>query len=380
MRNSFRQQGFFGGGLRAMAILAVTLGVAQTGLPGQIQQKSKDASVAKLSKEISRKGWIIFAAKSEAGDYDLLLARPDGTQSRNITRTPKANELTARFWDGGKRIIYRSVAAMNPKTDYREGTFGRLMIANADGSDPVEIGKDGEFPWATLSPDAKSMACLYRKEGKIRIFEFPGKKLVKELPRQGIFWQIGWSPDGSQLCGTANIAGRDWNIVVYDLKTGQNRTISRVLNCTPDWFPDSSACVYSHRNPALVSDDGGAQARKIGQDLGSSWTMLMRADAQGKQPQTLVVAEQYRHLYFACLSPDNKYVIYCRPERDSQLTGPMAVVRLADTPILEGEWKAVEGQYAKGAKRGPVLHLDLPAAFAPHWTYAEIAAPKANPR
>lgn len=357
---------------RIVTILGVILMLASAGFAAKTQEKRKAPSVAKFSKEIARKGWIIFAAKSEAGDYDLFLARPNGTQSRNITRTPDTNELAARFWGGGKKIIYRSVAVMNPKADYREGTFGKLMVANADGSSPLEIGKDGEFPWATLSPDAKSMACLYRKEGKIRIFEFPAGKLIKELPRQGIFWQIGWSPDGSELCGTANIAGRDWNIVVYDLKTEKTNCISRVLNCTPDWFPNSGACIYSHRNPGLVSDDDGAQARKIGQDLGSSWTMLMRAGAHGEPPQTLVVAEQYRHLYFACLSPDSKYVIYCRPERDSQLTGPMAVVRLADTPILDGDWKAAEEQYAKGAKRGPILHLALPDAFDPHWTYAEI--------
>jgi hypothetical protein len=99
--------------------------------------------------------------------------------------------------------------------------------------------------------------------------------------------------------------------------------------------------------------------------------MIMMADREGKD-RRLVVAEQYRHLYFACVSPDNKYVIYCRPEKDGSLTGTMAVVRLADTPIIDGPWRAVEKQYAPNAKRGPVLHLDLPASFHPHWTYARL--------
>jgi hypothetical protein len=84
------------------------------------------------------------------------------------------------------------------------------------------------------------------------------------------------------------------------------------------------------------------------------------------------VAEQYKHLYFATLSPDNKYVIYCRLDKDGSLAGPMAVVRLADAPIIDGSWLAVEKQYAQNAKREPILHLALPPAFHPDWTYAKL--------
>jgi hypothetical protein len=99
--------------------------------------------------------------------------------------------------------------------------------------------------------------------------------------------------------------------------------------------------------------------------------MIAMADREGKD-RKLVVAEQYKHLYFATLSPDNKYVIYSRLDKDGSLAGPMAIVRLADTPIIDGSWLAVEKQYAKNAKRGPILHLDLPPAFHPNWTYAKL--------
>jgi hypothetical protein len=72
------------------------------------------------------------------------------------------------------------------------------------------------------------------------------------------------------------------------------------------------------------------------------------------------------------VSPDNKYVIYSRLEKDGSLAGSMAVVRLADTPIIDGSWLAVEEQYAQHAKRGPILHLDLPPGFYPHWTDAKL--------
>jgi WD40 repeat protein len=366
--------GTFRKGAYIVALLAVSV-LSLASLCGDAraaEREIKDPAVKKLYNELADKGWIIFSAKSEKGDYDLFISRPNGTGLRNITHTPEYNELGARFLSDGKRIIYRRVTTLKPKTDYRELTYGVLVIANADGSNPRTIGGEGDYPWATLSPDNKQLACLYRKEGKIRIFDVDTLKMVKEMPREGIFWQLGWSPDGKQFCGTANVAGQEWNIVTYGLDTGKVTLISRILDCTPDWFPDSRGCIYSHRNPNLMSDDGGAAAQKIGQSSTNySWTMIMRADREGKE-RNLVVAEQYKHLYFSTLSPDNKYVIYARLDKDGSLAGPMAIIRLADTPIIDGSWLAVEQQYAKNPHRGPILHLDLPPAFHPNWTYAPV--------
>ena len=33
------------------------------------------------------------------------------------------------------------------------------------------------------------------------------------MPCQGIYQQMYWSGDGKRVCGTANMAGRSWNIV-----------------------------------------------------------------------------------------------------------------------------------------------------------------------
>jgi hypothetical protein len=352
-------------------LAVIVLASANLSAGAQAEKRaSKDPEVRKLYNELANKGWIVYSAKTEKGDYDLFISRPNGAGVRNLTRTPDYSELGARFLPDGKGMLYRRVGTMNPKVDYREVVAGVLVIANADGSNPQTLGGEGEYPWATLSPDGKQMACLYKKEGKIRIFDFATLKMIKEMPRQGIFQQLGWSPDGKEFCGTANIAGQDWNIVTIGVESGKLTLISRVLNCTPDWFPDSRGCIYSHRNPSLVSDDAGTE-KKIGNAPNYSWTMIMMADREGKD-RKLVVAEQYRHLYFACLSPDNKYVIYCRPEKDGSLTGQMAVIRLADMPIIDGSWRAVEKQYAKNAKKGPILHLDLPASFHPNWTYARI--------
>jgi Tol biopolymer transport system component len=334
-------------------------------MPAFAESPGTDPGATVLAKEVASRGWILFSTKTAQGDYDLFLSRPDGSARRNLTQTPDANEFGGRFSPDGKRMLYRrqhkssTHAGENSVNHDLWGTQGALVIAKADGSAPQPQGDEGAYPWASWSPDGKQIACLYKREGQIRIFDLATKQLVRELPRQGIFQQLFWSPDGKRLCGTANLNGQDWNIVSIDLATGAETLLSRSLNCTPDWFQgDSNRVIYSNRTPGLASEYG--------------WTMLMQATADGKT-RTLVCGERGRHLYYGCTSPDDKYVIYSRPEADGRIEANMAIVRLADTPIIVPDDYVELRSLYPNAKNGPVLRLPQ-AGFEPHWTYAEIGA------
>ncbi len=344
------------------AALALLFGCA---VLGAAESPTSDPGASALASEVATKGWILFSAKTPKGDYDLFLSRPDGSALRNLTQTPDSNEFGARFSPDGKKMLYR---CQNKATADKQreavnhdlwGTTGAPIVANADGSDPQPQGAEGDWPWASWSPDAKQVACLYRREGKIRIFDFATKKLVKEMPRQGIFQQLFWSPDGLRLCGTANIDGRDWNVVSIDLASGKSTTLTRALNCTPDWFQgDPNRVIYSNRTPGVGSEYG--------------WTMLMQATADGKS-RTLIYGERGRHIYYGCTSPDDKYAIFSRPESDGGTDSTMAIVRLADSPIIVPDDYAELRSLYPNAKGGPVLRLQQ-AGFEPHWTYSEIPA------
>jgi Tol biopolymer transport system component len=334
-------------------------------VPAFAESAAADPGAIALAKEVANRGWILFSTKSSQGDYDLFVSRPDGSARRNLTQTPDVNEFGGRFSADGKRMLYRCqpkgpTNAEDPAINHDLwGAKGALMIAAADGSDPQRQGDEGVYPWASWSPDGKQIACLYKREGQIRIFDLGTKRLVRELPSRGVFQQLFWSPDGKRLCGTANLNGQNWNIISIDLATGRETLMSRSLNCTPDWFQgDSSRVIYSSRVPGLATDYG--------------WTMLMQATADGKS-RTLVCGERGRHLYFGCTSPDDKYVIYARPEADGCIEAPMAIVRLADTPIIVPDDYAELRSLYPSAKSGPVLRLPQ-AGFEPHWTYAEIGA------
>jgi hypothetical protein len=62
-----------------------------------------------LAREVRDKGWIAYAARSDKGDWDLFLCRPDGSNVRNITHTPDANEGYPLFSRDGKRMLYRRI-------------------------------------------------------------------------------------------------------------------------------------------------------------------------------------------------------------------------------------------------------------------------------
>lgn len=376
--------------LRSLRGRLVAMGVCVALLSWVCALRTQNASAADesaveaLKKEVAPSGWIVFAAHpaevnegkiipevGERGQTDLYLSRPDGSQLRNITNTEEFSEYGGRFSPDGKRILYYRLPKDGKISHDLWGSFGELVIANADGSNPVVQGRAGEYPWASWSPDGKQIACLYKKEGLIRIHDLETKKVVKEMPCQGIFQQLFWSPDGERLCGTANIAGRNWNIVSIVLESQKLTLLSRSLNCTPDWFQnDPNRVIYSNRTPGLTSRLGES-TDKYG------FTILMQATADGKS-RKLVYGRLLKHVYFGCTSPDGKYVVFCDDPHDGLVVGEMHLIRISDTPMVAPDppFPELKEMYPD-AREGPVLDLKLPngtplRGFEPHWTSAEI--------
>jgi hypothetical protein len=244
--------------------------------------------------------------------------------------------------------------------------MGELVFAEARGSNPRAFGRAGEYPWASWSPDMKRIACLYRREEAIRIIDLETKKVVRELSSQGIYQQLFWSPDGKRLVGTANRAGRQWNVVSIEVATEKLTVVTRALNCTPDWFQgDAERVIYSNRNPALFP----------GKYNNYGLTMLMEATANGTS-RSLIYGNRERHVYYGCTAPDDRYIIFADDEGDNLIVGELHVIRRADAPILPPAFTDLRPLYPN-AKDGPVLNLTLPdgkplRGFEPHWTDAEL--------
>ena len=326
--------------------------------------------VARLAAEVRGKGWIVLPARSEQGDWDLFLMRPDGSKRRALTRTPEWNEAAPQFSRDGSRLLYRRLKREEAINGNRYGEQGALVVANSDGTDGGVMGADGELPWASWSPDGRELASLTIKG--VAFVDAANGKVSRTLPRNGFFQQLTWSPDGKWLSGVANSFGTGWSIARMDAAKGEASAVNTVACCTPDWFPDSQQVIFSWRPP-------GQKANR-----GIGWTQLWRADAAGKS-RALVYGEDGRHVYGGHVSPDGKYVLFTgnvEEDGDPRHAGaPMGVMRLIDGPIIGGESTELRALHP-GAKNGPVLAL--PAGWEPCWTFSEspagAAATTSNPK
>ncbi len=322
-----------------------------------------DAPSSELARELRSMGWIAFSAQTETGDWDLFVMRPDGSHRHALTSTPKFNEGGVRFSPDGKKILYYRMPVTEALDNNTYGTFD-LVIADADGKNPVVLG--GKFQWASWGPDSKQIACLAKDN--VQIIDLATLKVVRESPRKGIVQQLTWSPDGQWFVGTANGLGPFWNIGRLSTRTGDINAISETdrYNCTPDWLPDSLRIVYAR---GIIPDKGG-------------WAELWVANGDGKDKR-VIYAEDNRHIYGGCASPDGRYVLFTRSESDlgkvDNSHTSMAIVRIADAPVICGKSAALKQRFPK-AKSGP--RLDLSWGWEPHWTVKEIgdaAATQAKP-
>lgn len=317
---------------------------------------TEPADVEDLRREVRDKGWIVFAARSDHGDYDLFRMRPDGGSLAQLTRTPDAHEAYPLYSRDGTRLLFRRLPR-NAKIDGNSyGAQGSLILARANGESAESLGGDGEYPWATWSPDGRQLLCLAPKG--FQIVDIATRKVVRTIPRQGFFQQPTWSPDGKSFVGVANSFGESWSIGRMDAASGAASAVNVQDCCTPDWFPDSAHVVFSWRPPGQ------------GTNSGYGWTQLWRNAVDGKHPQ-LLYAEEGRHTYGGHISPDGNYVLFTgnvQEDGDPANGGaPMGLMRLRDAPIIGGQSDSLRTK-VPGAKAGPVL--DLPRGWEPCWTFA----------
>jgi len=322
---------------------------------------AQDDKVAQLAKEVGAKGWIVYAARDDSGTWDLFLMRPDGSQRRDITNTPDFEEGGPRFSPDGKKLLYRRFARGVVIDHDKWGFQGNLMIAENDGSKPVQIGGDREYPWASWSPDGRQIACLALKG--IQIVDLETKKVVREFPRKGIYQQLFWSPDGKWFCGVANTRMM-WTIVRMNAESGELNVVHEFQSCTPDWFADSARIVYPSR-PAGQSGNNG-----------QGFTQLWYSDGDGKDAK-MIYGEDGYHIYGGALSPDSRYVLFTRCPQDgggSERSGaPICIMRMADAPAIGGASPELRKVHPE-AKDSPVVQLV--EGWEPCWTYTEIGAQK----
>ncbi len=126
-------------------------------------------------------------------------------------------------------------------------------------------------------------------------------------------------------------------------------------NCTSDWLPDSRHVVYAR---GIIPQEGGRAE-------------MWMAAGDGRE-RHMLYAEEGRHIYGACPSPDGRYLLFTRSVEDlgkvDQAGTTMAIIRAADAPIRGDAGESLRKRFP-AAGSGP--RLDLGPGWEPHWTFAD---------
>ena len=152
--------------------------------------------------------------------------------TKNITRTPGANERDAEWSPDGKTIAY-----ISDRTGETE-----VWVQDAEGGEPRQLtkGNDTYIRSIQWSPDSKKVLYTDRKNRVVEVDATTGaKKTVMQNPEQE-FYDVSYSPDGKWLTYTRP-ASNDMSVVyVYNLDSGKEIAV------TEKW--------YSSSNPTFSTD------------------------------------------------------------------------------------------------------------------------------
>ena len=209
-----------------------------------IRLSSDDVAARKVMKDVS-------------GDLTSVDASPDGVRlavtargevfdvpasagvTRNMTRTPGANDRGACWSPDGRTVAYIS--------DLGGETEIWLQDALDDTAAPRALtsGSDTYIRSVRWSPDSSHLIYTDRKNRMVEVDAASGTKRVLLQCPEGEFRSVCYSPDGKWITYTRPASNEMGVAYVYELATG------REIAVTEKWY-DSSSPVFSSDGKFLV--------------------------------------------------------------------------------------------------------------------------------
>ena len=174
---------------------------------------------------------------SEKGDRMAVTARGEvfnvpvkAGVTRNITRTPGANERGAEFSPDGKYIAY-----ISDRTGETE-----IYLQDVDKTEPVQLTKGADTYIRSLvwAPDSKSLIYGDRKNRLVQVSVPDGAKKVLMTNPESEFRGVNFSADGQWITYPKPAANEMGVVYVYNLSSGKEIPI------TEKWY-DSGSPLFS---------------------------------------------------------------------------------------------------------------------------------------
>lgn len=199
----------------------------------ELKNVAKNVTAASLSWDGNR---IAVTARGEVFDVPAKKG-----VTKDITRTPGANERQADWSPDGKNIAY-----ISDRTGETE-----LWLQPAEGGEPVQLTKDNDtyirsFTW---SPDSRHIVYTDRKNRIVEVdVASKAKKTLLENPT-GEIREVNYSPDSKWLTYAKTQTNRMNVVYVYNLADGKEYPV------TDKWYNSSSPAFSSDGRYLLFSSD-----------------------------------------------------------------------------------------------------------------------------
>src|SRR2546426_903581 len=158
--------------------------------------------------------------------------------------------------------------------------FDDVWTIDADGTDLIRLTHSPrpDF-YPSWSPDGSRIAFNSNLTGDhvMYIAQADGSNVV-DLSRAGEGWQLDWSPDGSSILFTSHRDHQDNYTDVYVMRPDGSavRRLTHNLAYTPAWSPDGDHIVFSAPGLFIMDPDGSRvialQTPGIGETSLPDWT------------------------------------------------------------------------------------------------------------
>jgi len=266
---------------------------------------------------VAANGRIAFLSGNQ-----IYSVAPDGSGELRLTDAP-FGAATPVFSHDGTRIAYKRLSENNPADDAT--LYGDLVVANADGSNPVVIDTDvtGMSPTA-WSPDDREVLWtgtdVDGSDEQVFIAPADGSSPPRQIGDPTTFnWGPNWSPDGSKISYVSvTDFGTDFTVM--------NRDGTDIRKVSQGTYEEHNSGVWKSDESVLVFEAG----RPGDHDL---W--LVGLDGKPEH----VIARSFYTETAPAFSPDGQWVAFLRFAPDFRST-QAGVVRVdgSDERVLPGAY------------------------------------------
>lgn len=197
----------------------------------EMKKVSDNLTAASLSPDGQR---LAVTARGEVFDVPA-----DKGVTRNITRTPGANERGADWSPDGKQIAY-----ISDRTGETE-----VWLQPAEGGNPIQLTKNNDTYIRRLmwSPDSKKVLYTDRKNRIVEVdVASKAKRTLMQNP-EGEFYSVSYSPDSQWITYTKS-GKNDMSVVyVYHLGSGKEYPVTEkwYSSSSPEFSSDGKYLIFS---------------------------------------------------------------------------------------------------------------------------------------